>query len=57
MRETNLGTSAITLEFFAELLLMRGIIDIETEEDILSATSVPDLDKIIDRLAQEVSGD
>ena len=57
MLKSNLGDAPIALEFFANLLVLKGIIDVQTEEEILNASSVEDLDAITDRLALEVSGD
>lgn len=57
MNENSIGNSAVAIKFFADILLMRGIIDIKTNEEILTATTLDDLDEVIDRLAQEASGE
>lgn len=49
--------SQIALEFFANILALKGLISVDVEEAICNATCIEDLDEIADRLALEVSGD
>ncbi len=54
---SDIGNSAVALEFFANILALRGLISPDVEESICNAVSIKDLDEIIDGLCLEVSGD
>jgi len=54
---TPITNSQVSLEFFANLLALRGLISTDVEERICEAVYVEDLDNIIEDLVLEVSGD
>lgn len=54
---TPITNSQIALEFFANILTLKGLISVDVEERICEANSVEQLDVIIDELVLEVSGD
>lgn len=56
-KTTSIVNSQAALEFFADVLLIKGIISPVEETAILDATSMSDLDAILDTMYAEVSGD
>lgn len=54
---TPITNSQIALEFFANVLALNGLISVDVEEKICEASSIEELDEIVDELALGVSGD
>lgn len=54
---SEIGNVSIALEFFANVLALRGLISPDQEEAICEAKCISDLDEVIDAMVLEVSGD
>ena len=51
---TPIKDSQISLEFFANVLALKGVISVDLRERVMNAVSISDLDGVIDALAEEM---
>lgn len=56
-KQQSITNSQAALEFFADVLLIKGIISPQEESAILDAKTIADLDDILESMYAEESGD